>query len=443
MADTPRIDSSRRDFMKAGTAAAIGTGVLSNFAGSAKAYSGGDDTIRVGLVGCGGRGTGAAKQALSTEGSVKLVAMGDIFEDHLQSKLGNLQAQFKSRPERVDVPEDRQFVGFDAFKKVIDSDIDLVILATPPGFRPGQFEYAVEKGKHIFMEKPVAVDAPGVRKVLAAVEEAKKKDLKVGVGLQRRHQPNYLEALDRYRNGDLGEVLFWRVYWNSAGVWDPRKSRSQCKNELEYQLRNWYYYTWICGDHIVEQHIHNIDVACWFKDQYPTVARGMGGRQFRTDPKYGQIFDHFAVQFEFDDDTHVFSECRHIPRVWNSVSEKAYGTKGMLDMADRRGRMMTDSERVRLTSDGDPYQIEHDDMQEAIRKGKSYNEGEYGAMSTMTAILGRMATYSGKDISMEKALASDKSLVPTEMTWESEPPVMPNDKGEYPVPMPGVYSPFI
>jgi len=430
--------------MKAGTAAAIGTGVLSGFAGSAKAFADGDDTIRIGLIGCGGRGTGAAKQALSTEGNVKLVAMGDIFEDHLQSKLGNLQAQFASRPERLDVSEESQYVGFDAYKKIIDrDDIDLVILATPPGFRPEHFEYAVQKGKHVFMEKPVATDAPGVRKVLAAVEEAKKRDLKVGVGLQRRHQPNYLEALDMYKNGALGDVLFWRVYWNSAGVWDPRKSRSQCKNELEYQLRNWYYYTWVCGDHIVEQHIHNIDVACWFKGAYPKLARGMGGRQFRTDNKYGQIYDHFAVQFEFDDDTYVFSECRHIPRVWNSVSEKAHGTKGVLDMADRRGRLMTDTKRERLVSDGDPYQIEHDDLQRAIRQGESYNEGEYGAMSTMTAILGRMATYSGKEISMQDALASDKVLIPSDMTWDSEPPVKPNEDGEYPVPMPGIYSPFV
>ena len=238
--------------MKTSTAAALGAGLLNYPAISAGAFADGDDTIKIGLVGCGGRGTGAATQALSTSGSVKLVAMADVFDDQLENSLKRLARQFKSRPERVDVEKEKRFVGFDAYQKLIDSDVDLVVLATPPGFRPIHFEAAVKAGKNIFFEKPLATDAPGVRKVLEAVKLAKEKDLKVGVGLQRHHQFKYMETIKRIKDGAIGDVIALRVYWNGGGVWEPRRTREQVKTEMEYQMRNWYYYNWLCGDHIVE-----------------------------------------------------------------------------------------------------------------------------------------------------------------------------------------------
>jgi predicted dehydrogenase len=432
--------TSRRDFLKTSAASAVGASLLSGLPMAARAYAGGDDALKVGVVGCGGRGTGATEQALSVKNNVKLVAMGDAFRHRLDESYRNLSKHFESQPGRVDVSEDMKFVGLDAYQKVIDSGVDLVVLATPPGFRPVHFEAAVKAGKNIFMEKPVAVDAEGVRKVLAAAEEAKKKNLKVGVGLQRHHQKSYLEALEQLRGGAIGDIVAMRVYWNGGGVWDPRVTREAAGSEMRYQVENWYYYTWLSGDHICEQHIHNLDVGNWWKDAYPVKARGMGGREVRTDKKYGQIFDHFACQFEYADGGIMFSECRHIPNCWNSVSEVAMGTKGNLSTMGR----------TRIESGGkttwafrgpnpDPYQVEHDDLHAAIRENKEYNEAYNGAMSTMTAILGRMATYSGEEITMEDALKRGVSLYPygQDLTFDSTPPVTPDKDGWYPIPVPG------
>ena len=284
------------------------------------AHAASDDTIKIGLIGCGGRGTGAASQALNTKGNVKLVAMGDAFKDRLESSLQSLQKE-GGIANRIDVPEERRFVGFDAYKQVLDAGVDLVILATPPGFRPIHFEAAVDAGKHVFMEKPVAVDAPGVRAVLAAAQVAQQKNLAVGVGLQRHHEAAYIETIKRLQDGAIGDIVATRVYWNGAGVWVHPKTEGQ--TEMEYQMRNWYYFNWLCGDHIVEQHIHNLDVINWLKRGYPVKAEGMGGRQVRTGKDYGEIFDHHAVEFEYADGTRLFSHCRHIPNCWDSVSEHA------------------------------------------------------------------------------------------------------------------------
>jgi len=431
--------ASRREFLKTSSAAALGAGVLGNLSMASGAFVDSNETIRVGLIGCGGRGTGAASQALSTDGSVKLVAMGDAFDDHLDKSLKQIQNApgLTDRPERIAVDDDHKFVGFDAYKQVINSDLDLVILATPPGFRPIHFEAAVAAGKNVFMEKPVATDAPGVRKVLAAVKEAKQKDLKVGVGLQRHHQKTYLETLKRIKGGAIGDVVAMRVYWNGGGVWDPRKTRDEVSGEMEYQLRNWYYYNWLCGDHICEQHIHNLDVGNWVKDAYPVRCIGMGGRQVRTDKKYGEIFDHFAVQYEYDDGTYMFSECRHIPNCWNSVSEHAHGSAGSANIGG--ASIKTPGSRWRYDGEkNNPYQTEHDDLFAAIRENTSYNEGENGAYSTLTAIMGRMATYSGKPVKWEDALNSEVDIMPKSFSWDAEPPTLPNENGEYPVPVPGV-----
>ena len=435
----------RRDFLKASSVAALGAGLLGSL--SKNAFAAGDETIKIGIIGCGGRGTGATSQALSTardanetKGPVKLVAMGDAFEDHLEGKYTLLKKKFG---DQVDVPKERRFTGFDAYKQVIASDVDLVILATPPGFRPIHFEAAIAAGKHVFMEKPVAVDAPGIRKVLAGVQAAKEKDLKVGVGLQRHHQWHYQETLKRIHDGAIGDVLATRVYWNSGGVWDPRKTREQVSGEMEYQMRNWYYYNWLCGDHINEQHIHNLDVGNWIQQDFPVECKGMGGREVRKDKKYGEIFDHFAIEYTYANGTKMFSQCRHQRGTKSDVNEFAHGTKGGAALDGRRTAALTGPNawqyyKDRKTRSNDPYQTEHDDLFHAIRTGTPYNEGEYGAMSTLTAIMGRMAAYSGKVVSREQALASEIDLMPEKFAWDALPKNLPNDNGEYAVPVPGV-----
>ncbi|MEX0703350.1 MAG: Gfo/Idh/MocA family oxidoreductase [Planctomycetales bacterium] len=466
MSDSPAARPSRREFLSTSTKAAVGAGLLGGLALPARAYAGQDSTIKVGLIGCGGRGSGAAVQALSTDGPVKLVAVGDAFEDQARGALRRIQGALGERAaERVQVIDEHVFSGFDAYQGVIASGVDLVILATPPGFRPIHFEAAVRAGKHVFAEKPVATDAPGVRKFLEAVKVAKEKNLKVGVGLQRHHQNSYLETMKQLHDGAIGEIVALRCYWNGSGVWEPRRTREQTKTEMEYQMRNWYYYNWLCGDHIVEQHIHNLDVGNWLKGSYPVTAYGMGGREVRTDARYGDIFDHHAVEYVYADGTRMYSQCRHIRGCWNSVSEHAQGTKGTADISGSaiysppsqgggRGRVAGTnaaggpSPNPSLEGRGvawryrgpknDPYQTEHDDLFAAIRSDRPYNEGENGALSTMTAIFGRMATYSGKEVQLADALASELSIMPQSYDWNALPPVLPNAAGEYPVAVPGV-----
>jgi len=432
-------ETTRRDFLKqTSIAAAAGSSLLASI--SSRAYADGDDTVKIGLVGCGGRGSGAAAQALSTAGKTKLVAMGDAFRDQIDRSLRNIQAAVSGRPDtEVDVEEARKFVGFDAYKQVIDAGVDVVILATPPGFRPIHFAYAVEQGRHVFMEKPVAVDAPGVRQVLELARKAKEKNLKVGVGLQRHHQAAYLETVKRIHDGEFGDVRALRVYWNSAGVWEPRVERKNCKTEMEYQMRNWYYYNWLCGDHICEQHIHNLDVGNWVMKGFPVKANGMGGREVRKDPKYGEIYDHHACEFTYADGTVMMSQCRHIKNCWDSVSEHVHTTKGIINPASGPELLFDGSEATRYRGDkSNPFQVEHDDLFAAIREGKEYNEAEYGAMSSMTSILGRMCTYSGKEITMADALEKGLSVMPKEFGFDATPPTVPGPDGAYPIPTPGV-----
>ncbi len=420
--------SSRRDFLKTSGAVVAAGAVTASLVVPRGVHAGADETIRVGLIGCGGRGTGAASQALSTKGPVKLVAMGDAFNYRLQSSLKRLAQNFG---DKVDVPPERQFVGLDAYKKVIDAGVDLVILTTPPGFRPLHFEAAVQAGKHVFMEKPVATDAAGIRRLLQANAEAKRKNLAVGVGLQRHHQNTYLETIKRLHDGAIGHIHTLRVYWNGSGVWtrprDPKKY-PEVKTDMQYQVNNWYYFVWLCGDHIVEQHIHNIDVGMWVKKGVPIVrCQGMGGRQVRKGPDHGEIYDHHAVEFEFADGTRMFSFCRHIPNCWNSVSEHAQGSKGTANISGARIEVPGQATWRYRGPKNNPYQTEHDDLFAAIRSGTPYNEGDYGAMSTMAAIMGRMATYSGKMITWEQAFHARRLAEHwpdiDNLTWETSPPV--------------------
>ena len=421
--------SSRRQFIKK-SSLAVATGATLGVGKGAHAAGG--DTLRIGLIGCGGRGTGAAGQALSVKQNVKLVALGDAFGDRLASCLQSLQ---QKHPDRVDVPADRQFVGFGAYQQVIDADV--VVMATPPGFRPTHFEAAINAGKHVFMEKPVAVDAAGVRRVLAAAEESKRKNLKVGVGLQRHHALEYQETISRLQDGAIGDILFTRVYWNGGGVWTrPRKPE---QTEMEYQMRNWYYFNWLCGDHIVEQHIHNLDVSNWLKGTHPVSANGMGGRQVRTGVDHGEIFDHHFVEFTYPDGSKMFSQCRHIRGCWNSVSEFATGTKGE---SNCNGSITLKhpwgSSEWKAPKGSNAYQVEHDVLFQRIVDDEAHNEAENGAHASMTAILGRMATYSGKQLSWEDALSSDVALAPREYgSFLETPPVLPDDRGRYAIATPG------
>ncbi|MGD9723028.1 MAG: Gfo/Idh/MocA family oxidoreductase [Pirellulales bacterium] len=438
----PQRSASRRDFLKSSSAAIVGGALVGNLSIARSAYAAGDDEVKIALIGCGGRGTGAANQALHTQGKVRLIAMADAFEDRLQGSYEQLQKQDQIK-DRIDVPPDRRFVGLDAFQKALAAGPDLVILATPPGFRPQQFEAAVAAGKHVFMEKPVATDAPGVRRVLAAAAESKKKNLGVGVGLQRHHQGVYLDTIKRLQDGAIGDIVATRVYWNGSTPWvhtreDLDRKYGHRLSEMEYQMRNWYYFTWICGDHIVEQHIHNMDVSNWLKGGPPVKANGMGGCQVRKGKDYGETFDHHAVEFEYADGTRMYSQCRHIPGCWNSVSEHAHGTKGTANIG--RGMIeVAGGERWRYRKDdADPYQVEHDDLFASIRRGEPLNEAESGAHSTMTAILGRMCTYSGKEISWEQALNSEINLLPDELSFDATPKSVPGPDGLYPLPVPGI-----
>ncbi|MEZ6034714.1 MAG: Gfo/Idh/MocA family oxidoreductase [Planctomycetaceae bacterium] len=443
---TNSADSSRRGFLKKSAVTAAGASVLAGLNPVRAAYAAGSDTIRIGLVGCGGRGRGAAEQALNTDGPTKLVAMADAFDDNLQSAL---QTVARQHADKVDVPQERQFVGFDAYQKVLEQDIDLVILATPPGFRPLHFEAAVNAGKHVFMEKPVAVDSIGVQKVIDANEIAKSKNLAVAVGLQRHHEPIYIETIKRLQDGEIGRILATRAYWNGEGVWvRPRKDG---QSEMEYQMRNWYYFNWLCGDHITEQHIHNLDVINWLMGGYPVSAQGQGGRQVRTGKEYGEIYDHHFVEFTYENDgdrSPLLSQCRHIGNCWNSVAEFAHGSEGSCALADGRifdakGNLKweyprKDGDKRRNLHDG--HQQEHHDLFAALRRGDIPNEAEYGAYSSMTSILGRMATYSGQEIKWADALASQIRISPVETfhSFTDTPPVVPNADMTYTIPMPGV-----
>lgn len=435
--------SDRRSFLRnSGMLIAGGTVAASNLSIARGAHAFGSDTIKVGLIGCGGRGTGAATQALDTSGDVKLVAMADTFENRMQAAIRSIKGK---HPDRFAVDEDSKFVGLEGYKGVIASDCDLVILATPPGFRPLHFEAAVEAGKHVFMEKPVATDAPGVRRVLAANEKAKEKGLAVQVGLQRHHQSNYRQLMAKIHDGALGDLVMARAYWNGGGVWTRNRQANQ--TELEYQVFNWYYFNWLCGDHIDEQHIHNLDVINWAMQSYPVEAQGQGGREVRTSNANGQIFDHHFVEFVYDlgdgKSSRMLSQCRHIPNCWNSVSEHVHGTKGSCEISSNSPGKIYDLKGNQIwQSEGEienGWAEEHHDMFAALRRGEVPNEGEYGAKSTMTAIMGRMATYSGKMIKWDDAINSDNNLANVDelTSWDSEAPVQPDEDGNYPVPVPG------
>ena len=412
---------TRRDFLQTSAIAAVSLPAIPLGVPSL-IRAGNDDPIRVGLIGCGGRGTGAARDCVSGAPNIQVVAMGDLFGDRLEESrkelVQNIGAAYQVR-------DDHCFTGFDAYQKVLESRIDLVILATPPAFRPIHLKAAVEAGKHIFTEKPVAVCPAGIRMVFAAADLAKQKGLAVVAGTQRRHDPRYQEAIQRLHDGAIGAILSGQVYWNQGGLW--KYDRKPGMSDVEWQVRNWLYYTWSSGDHIVEQHVHNLDVANWVMGAHPLRALGMGGRQVRVDPAYGHIFDHFAVEYEYPNGARVVSMCRQQDGTAQYVGERFVGAEGTSDARTSiRGKQPWKAPASELN----PYVQEHTDLVASIRAGTPVNELRQVAESTLTAILGREAAYTGQQLTWEEVLASDLDLLPGELSF--------GERGVAPVPQPGV-----
>ncbi|MBN2127998.1 MAG: Gfo/Idh/MocA family oxidoreductase [Sedimentisphaerales bacterium] len=344
------------------------------------AYAQGSDTIRVGVIGCGGRGSGAANDCVSSSNGVKIVALADAFEDRL-----------RGLKDKFNVPDSRCFVGMDAYKKLLAlDDVNLVILATPPGFRPPQLAEAIRRGKNVFMEKPVAVCPAGIKMVIEASEMAAQKGLAIVAGTQRRHEPKYVETMKRIHDGAIGEIVSAQCYWNQGDLWVNRRQSGQ--GDVEWQIRNWLYFTWLSGDHICEQHVHNIDVVNWaFQDVLPEQVHGQGGRQFRTGPEHGNIFDHFGVEFFYPGDVRTISMCRQIKGTTTNVSERVVGTKGWSDCC---GTIEGENAWRYEGPNPNPYVQEHADLIKSIRAGRPLNEGKRIAGSTLCAIMGRESAYS-------------------------------------------------
>lgn len=414
--------STRREFLQKSGATLAATAALGIASG---AHAQGQDVLRVALVGCGGRGTGAAQQALAAHPSVKIVALADGFQDRLDAALKSLTEAGK---ERVDVPPERRFVGFDAYKQAIDA-ADIVLLASPPWFRPDHLEYAVEKGKHAFVEKPVATDAPGLRRIAAACEVARKKNLTMVSGLCWRYHTPRVETMNRVRDGAIGDIVAIETIYNSGGVWEPRITREQAKSEMEYQLRNWYYYTWISGDHICEQAVHGLDSMGWaMGDEPPARVHGVGGRQRRTDPKYGNIWDHFSLVYEYDNGVRGYHTCRHWAGTPSRVKDYVLGAKGTCDIF---GNSITGASAWKYSGpEVDMYQSEINAFIGAVREGKPIDNSKYMINSTMLAIMGRMAAYTGEVISWDQAWNSQLELGPKSLEWGEAPKVE--------IPIPGV-----
>jgi predicted dehydrogenase len=417
---------SRRAFLKSSSACVI-AGALAGPARAQKGVSPGE-TLRIGLIGCGGRGTGAANQALQADPSVRLVAMGDAFEDRLQSSLETLSKQEEIK-DKIDVTKARRFTGFDAYKGVIESS-DVVLLATPPHFRPIHLQAAIDAGKHVFAEKPVAVDATGVRSVLAVCQEARRKELSIVSGLALRYSYPHRETVRRIQNGAIGEVRVLQANDYRGPIWV--KPRQPGWTEMEYQMRNWYYFTWLSGDFNVEQHVHMLDLCSWImKDDYPVRAYGTGGRQVRTGPEYGNIYDHHSVVYEYAGGAKLFATCRQQSGCMNDISVEVFGTKGKATFGRRNPEIIADERWSYEGEQNIQQQTEHDELFASIRDGKGLNNGEYMSKSTLLAIMGRMATYTGKAVTWEQAMNSKENLAPERYDWDAKPP-------EAVIAMPGV-----
>ncbi|MBL9031085.1 MAG: Gfo/Idh/MocA family oxidoreductase [Phycisphaerae bacterium] len=400
---------TRREFVKASTLAAATAAIAPEALAKRRGAP-----LRAGVVGCGGRGTGAAVNFLEADSSTRIVALADVFEDRIRgcrSELAKLDGVLAGRGT---VADERCYVGFDGYQRMIEGgNLDVVILATPPGFRPSHIEAAVGAGLHVFTEKPVGVDGPGIRRVIAAANAAKEKGLSIVAGTQRRHESSYLATMKRLRAGAIGRIVSASCYWNQGGLWMNKRQASW--SDMEWQLRNWLYFAWLSGDHIVEQHVHNLDAVNWALGATPTRCTGMGGRQVRTSGDYGHIFDHFAVEYEYPGGVRVTSMCRQIEGCASKVEEVFVGTEGTCVTSPGRGEITGKNAWKFEGENPNPYVQEHKNLVAAIASGQPINEGVQVAHSTLTAIMGRMSAYTGKVVTWEQALNSTLDLVPAKL----------------------------
>ncbi|OHB81403.1 MAG: hypothetical protein A2W31_08630 [Planctomycetes bacterium RBG_16_64_10] len=434
--------TSRREFLRYSGGGLAGAALASRLA--ARSYAGEQNTIEIALIGCGGRGTGAAVNALSTQGPTRLVAMADVFQNRLDTSLQNLAKQFGKQ---VVVPAERCLVGLDAFRKAIDAlpPGGVAILATPPAFRPIHLEYAVEKGCHVFMEKSFAVDAPGVRRVLKAGERAAAKNLKIAGGLMSRHNIPLQHAVEQIHGGLIGEVITCWAYREHGPVGFTAQSTTD--SDMAHQIRNYSCFTWVNGSFILDWLIHNIDVCCWVKNAWPVSAQGQGGRQQRREPD--QLFDHYAVEYTFDDGTRLFAQGRHMTNCWGFFGDVIHGAKGSAVLGEGipqprifRGHKQTPENLIWEYKQPSisAYQVEHNILFEAIRQDKPHNETERCAKATLAGILGRMAAESGQEVTWNDAMQSNLELFPgldAVTSLDTPTPVRPDQQGQYPVAIPG------
>jgi len=423
-----RIVKSRRHFLKT-TAAA---GAIGSLALSRAAHAQGSDELKVGLVGCGGRGTGAAVNALNADPNTRITALAEVFEDRLKASRDALK---RREPKRAAVADDHCFVGFDAYQKLIDSGVDVVILATSPHFRPIHLKACVDAGKHVFCEKPVAVDAPGVRSVMETGKAAEAKGLSIVSGLCWRYHPKVKATMQQVLDGAIGDLHTLQETYLTGTLW--HRGREPDYTEMMYQMRNWLYFAWLSGDFNTEQHVHSLDKGSWaMGDQPPERVWGMGGRQVRTDPKWGDIYDHHAVVYEYPGGTRMYAFCRQMGGCYNDVSDQYTGTKGTASILD--GRINGANEWRYRGPNGNMYDLEHKALFSAIRSAEPINNSHYMALSTMLAIAGRMVNYTGKAYKWDELIGNDQKLAPAEYTWEADPPTLPGEDGAYPIATPGV-----
>lgn len=409
----PGVHPSRRAFLKSSAVAAVATGMASTLGAASNAHAAGSDELKIGIIGCGGRGSGAVIDALSADPNCRLTAAGDVFAEVVNGSVAGLKNHPQFGP-RVTVDKDHIFVGFDAYKQVIDSGVDVVLLTSTPHFRPLHLQYAVQQGKHVFAEKPVATDPAGIRSVLASCQLAKQKGKSVVSGLCYRYHKPKQETLKRVLDGAVGPIVSLHTSYNTGGLW--HRGRKPAWSEMEYQIRNWLYFTWLSGDFICEQHVHSLDKMAWaMGDEPPLKVSSIGGRQQRTEPKYGNAYDHFASVFTYKNGAKMFSFCRQQSGCTTDVNDYVMGTKGTADLMQAK---ITGEHPWKFSGPaGNMYRDEHVALFHAIRSGQPINNGEYMAHSTMLAIMARMSAYTGKDVTWSEAMASPMDLSPPKYEW--------------------------
>jgi predicted dehydrogenase len=432
--------TSRRNFLRTSTATAAA--IAGAFSVARSAHAAGSERLHVALVGAGGRGTGAAADCLRAAKHIKLVAIADAFEDRAQLSRKSLKKMFR---DQIDVPDERLFAGLDAYQKALACDVDLMIHGTPPGFRPLHYRAAIEAGKHVFMEKPCCVDAGGFRSLMETNKLAEQKNLKVGVGLFRRHMQSYLDTMAQLHAGELGKIYFLRCYCNMS-AWGGGRPRVPGMTEMEHQIRNWRCFDWLGGGRLVEAHCHELDVMDWAMQGHPVEANGMGGRQVTRGAMtrggmFGTDYDHHCHEYTYADGTKMYSQCRQMNGCWGPMTEHIHTDKKVVELL---GKIRISNVRDRKEEVLSPYLREHADLLDAIWNDRPYHEGWLGATSSLTSVLGREASYSGQVVQWDALTEKGPSLFPERMAWDADPPVLPDENGSYEhaIPMPGIYQPI-